>query len=103
MLIVLTTVSSLGEAESLARGIVTEKLAGCVQILPQITSIYEWEGSIQHEPEHLLLIKTLAEQWEALQGYISDNHSYSVPEIVSIEANSISEPYKQWLEGVMNK
>ena len=102
MLIVFTTTSSQAEAEALARGIVAEKLAGCVQILPQITSVYEWEGSVNTEPEHLLLIKTLPEKWEGLRNYISENHSYSVPEIAAISASAVSNPYLNWLYDSVN-
>src|SRR5690606_8951037 len=59
MLIVITTTSSTDEAESLANGLVESRLAACVQILPQMTSIYSWEGKIEKDEEHLLLIKTL--------------------------------------------
>jgi periplasmic divalent cation tolerance protein len=103
MLIVFTTISSFSEADQLARGIVARKLAGCVQILPQLTSVYEWEGSVNSEPEHLLLIKTLPDKWKELRSFISDNHSYSVPEIVAVEAAAVSEPYRAWLDGVVNK
>ena len=68
MLIVLTTVASRDEGEKLARLIVEEKLAACVQILPQMTSVYFWEGKVQSESEHLLLIKTLEENFDDLSG-----------------------------------
>jgi periplasmic divalent cation tolerance protein len=97
MLIVLTTTPDLGEAEVLAERIVGERLAACVQILPQMTSVYFWEGKVQKEGEHLLLIKTLPEKWEALREFISKNHSYTVPEIVAIDAERVSEKYLSWL------
>ena len=56
MLIVLTTTPDADEAERLARSIVEQKLAACVQVLPKMTSVYFWEGKVQSEPEHLLLI-----------------------------------------------
>jgi len=70
MLIVLTTTPNADEAASLARGIVEAKLAACVQILPKMTSVYFWEGKVQSEPEHLLLIKTLEEKFDALSEFI---------------------------------
>ncbi len=102
MQIVLTTVPSVGEAESLARRIVEEKLAACVQILPQMTSVYVWEGAVQKENEYLLLIKTTREKYSELEVFIASNHSYSVPEIIAVEAENVSEPYRKWLEKVMN-
>ena len=98
MLIVLTTVGSAGEGESLARSIVEAKLAACVQILPQMTSVYFWKGKIQSEPEHLLLIKTLEEKFDELSAFIRKNHSYNVPEIVAIEADNVSKTYLGWLQ-----
>ncbi len=61
MYIVLTTVPNIEEAETLAQKIVAEKLAACVQVLPQMKSFYFWAGEIRADGEHLLLIKTLPE------------------------------------------
>ncbi|HMJ08046.1 MAG TPA: divalent-cation tolerance protein CutA, partial [Pyrinomonadaceae bacterium] len=63
----MTTTSASGEAEMLANKIVEAKLAACVQILPQMTSVYFWDGAIRKDPEHLLLIKTLPEKFDALR------------------------------------
>ena len=102
MLIVLTTCPDRGEAESLARKLVLARLAACVQILPEITSIYFWEGDVQQESEHLLMVKTLPEKWAELRDLIVKEHSYSVPEIVSIESTHVSEPYANWLTSYLN-
>lgn len=101
MLIVLTTLAEKQAADVLAEMIVEARLAACVQVLPPMTSVYLWEGKVQTEPEHLLLIKTLAEKWEDLRDFITANHSYSVPEIVAIEAEKIAEPYRKWLGDVL--
>lgn len=97
MQIVLTTVADLSQAEALARKIVEARLAGCVQVLPAMTSIYIWKGRIENEAEHLLLIKTLPEKWQALREFITEHHAYDVPEIVAIDAAAVSEPYRAWL------
>jgi len=97
MLVVLTTTSSLEEAETLAERIVAEKLAACVQILPQMTSIYFWKGKIAKESEHLLMIKTLQEKFENLETFLSLNHPYSVPEIVALPVENVSESYMEWM------
>lgn len=93
MLIVLTTVSTATEAEALAEKIVTQKLAACVQILPPMTSVYVWDGAVQKETEHLLLIKTLPEKYDEVEAFITANHTYEVPEIVAIEAAKLSGNY----------
>src|ERR1041384_3471762 len=98
MLIVLSTVSSQVLAEELATKIIESRLAACVQILPQMTSVYRWEGKVQREPEHLLLIKTLPEKWDEVREFIAANHSYDVPEIVAITAEDVSRAYLGWLE-----
>lgn len=98
MLVVLTTTPNLEEAESLAKRIVTEKLAACVQVLPAMKSFYFWEDAIQVEPEHLLLIKTLSEKFDEIKDFIQKNHSYTVPEIVAVRAEKVSESYFKWLK-----
>lgn len=97
MLIVLTTVSSSEEAESLAQKIVEIKLAACVQLLPPIKSVYFWEGKVQQDSEFLLFIKTLPEKYDDLEKFISENHSYDVPEIVALPAEKVSESYLSWI------
>src|SRR5688500_4262984 len=99
MLIVLTTVSNSDEASRLANSIVESRLAACVQILPQMTSVYFWEGKVQSEPEHLLLIKTLEERFDELSEFIKKNHSYDVPEIVAMADNRVSDDYLTWIRG----
>jgi len=102
MLIVLTTCSAPEVAEALAEQIVEARLYACVQVLPNVTSVYVWEGELQKESEVLLLIKTLPETWEALRDFITENHSYDVPEIVAVESEKISGPYGVWLNEVLN-
>jgi len=88
-------------AEALAEQIVETRLAACVQILPQMTSIYWWEGKVEKEPEFLLLIKTLPEKWGELLDFITENHSYKIPEIVSIDIDKLSPSYGNWLSDVL--
>lgn len=97
MLLVLTTVSTATEADTLAEKIVTQKLAACVQILPPMTSVYVWEGKLQKESEHLLLIKTLEEKYDELETLIIAKHSYDTPEIVAIKSENVSERYLNWI------
>ena len=93
-------IGSPSEGESLARSIVEAKLAACVQILPQMTSVYLWEGKVQSDSEHLLLIKTLEEKFDQLSAFIQKNHSYDVPEIIAIPAEKVSDDYLNWLSEV---
>ena len=101
-LVVLTTVPNAEEAEALARKIVEARLAACVQILPPMKSVYFWEDKIQTDAENLLLIKTLAGKYEELEQFIQTHHSYSVPEIVALAAEKISDNYFGWLKNSLS-
>ncbi len=103
MLIVLVTTPNEAEADSLAARIVENRLAACVQILPPMRSVYIWEGKTQRETECLLLIKTLAGKFDELSDFISEYHSYEVPEIAAIDAERVSGPYLAWLMGVLDE
>lgn len=101
MLIVLTTTPDRALANKLADKLVTERLAACVQVLPQMTSVYLWEGEIQKDDEYLLLIKTLPEKYAALEALIHKIHSYDTPEIIAIESAEVSSKYRKWMEGYL--
>jgi periplasmic divalent cation tolerance protein len=101
LLVVITTTPNLEEAESLAEKLVAEKLAACVQVLPQMRSFYFWQGEVQRESECLLLIKTVAEKYDAVEKFIRNNHSYSVPEIVALDATRVFDGYLDWLKGYL--
>ena len=101
MLIVLTT-TPISEGPDLAEKLVEAKLAACVQIVPQITSVYVWEGEIQKENEQLLLIKTTEEKYPAVEKFIKENHSYGIPEIVAVRSDNVSDAYRAWLESYLS-
>ena len=101
MLIVFTTVPSADDGDEIAEKIVNAGLAACVQVLPQMTSFYIWEGKMQREHEHLLLIKTLPEKYDELERFITANHSYSIPEIVAVDADRVSTPYLAWMKDLL--
>lgn len=95
--VVLVTCGSLEEAGTIARTLVQEKQAACVNIIPSITSVYFWEGDVQTDQECLLLIKSRGECLEALQARIKQLHSYSVPEFLVLPVESGSSDYLAWL------
>lgn len=102
MQIIFTTVSEKEDAEKLARAVVGEKLAACVQIIPQITSVYFWKDEIQKDSEFLLLIKTFAEKYASLEKFLLANHPYEVPEIVAVEAEKVSTGYLDWMKNYLD-
>ena len=80
LVLVLTTLGADADAAALARTLVEERLAACVNVLPTMTSIYRWKGTVDQEREQQLLIKTSAEQIEALAARLSELHPYELPE-----------------------
>ena len=94
--IVMTTASTEDEAEALAAAIVEARLAACVQV-QRVRSFYIWEDTLHREPEWLLLIKTLAGRYEALEAFIRERHSYETPEIVQLPIAAGSADYLRWL------
>jgi periplasmic divalent cation tolerance protein len=95
--IVLTTVSSLEEAERIADSLVEQRLAACVNLLPGIKSVYRWQNAIEKAAEILLVIKTSTEKLPALETAVHELHPYDVPEFVIIDIESGSASYLRWL------
>jgi len=101
-IIVFVTAGSSEEAVRLADMLVDANLAACVQILPQLQSIYRWKGKVEREAEVLLIAKTLSSNFEELERRVREIHSYDTPEIVAVPATAISAPYSQWLTATLN-
>lgn len=97
MKLILSTTSSLEEAEKIGKILVEKKLAACINIIPQITSIYEWEGEIQNDTEALMLIKTSKEKAEIVKEEILSLHSYTLPEIIFLDPTGSHKDYKNWV------
>lgn len=95
-MIVLTTTGSIDEGRRLARAFVEEKLAACVNLVP-IESVYSWQDTIHDDPEVLLVIKTASIKLHLLEERLHQLHAYSVPEFVALEAEQVSDAYKNWL------
>jgi periplasmic divalent cation tolerance protein len=91
-------------AAELARQLVTERLAACVNILPAVRSVYVWEGAVQEDEEQTLLIKVTAEGFGALRDRIQALHPYQVPEIVALHVADVNGSYLRWvLDTIENK
>ncbi|HVR44041.1 MAG TPA: divalent-cation tolerance protein CutA [Thermoanaerobaculia bacterium] len=95
--LVLTTIGNEEAARGLARSLVEERLAACVNIVPDLRSIYRWEGAVSDEPEVLMLVKTTEEQISPLRERLQQLHPYEVPEFVVLAIAEISEAYGSWL------
>jgi len=95
--IVLTTVPSSKVGEEIARALVDETLAACVNVLPTMTSIYRWKGEVQSEAECQVVIKTARERVAALQERLSELHPYDLPEFVVIGIEGGDPAYLAWI------
>ena len=96
-LVVLVTVPSEAQAIDLGQRLVDERLAACVNVIPGITSIFRWQGKREAVAEVLLLIKTRAEGYQALQRRVLALHPYSVPEVLALTVDAGAPAYLQWV------
>jgi periplasmic divalent cation tolerance protein len=85
------------DAEGLASTLVDGGLAACVQILPRMTSVYRWKGSVEKATEKLLLIKTIESRVQDVESAIRSRHPYDVPEIIVVEISGGYAPYLAWI------
>lgn len=100
--IVLTTAPDGSVAQSIADALVTEKLAACVNIIPSVQSVFWWEERIQHEPEIMLVIKTIRDRRKTLEKRLKELHPYDVPEVIVLNVFGGSEEYLKWICNSVN-
>ena len=98
LLVVITSLPSLEQAQTIARQLVENRLAACVQIQQGVNSIYRWDGKICEENEVLLSAKTSRVLWEEIRGFIQNNHPYDLPEIIAFTPADYEQQYGQWVE-----
>jgi periplasmic divalent cation tolerance protein len=99
-IVVLITASSEDEAAKIAKTLVGARLAGCVNIIKDIRSIYAWEGKVEDESEVLMIAKTQKALFNNLIKKVKELHSYTVPEIIALPIIDGSEDYLKWLREV---
>lgn len=99
-LLVMTTAPNPDEAAALARTLVAEQLAACVQVVPGVRSFYRWQGEVQDDAELLLLIKTAPDRRQQVLDRLGELHSYDVPEAVTVRLDGGSPAYLAWLHEV---
>jgi len=101
--IVLTSAANADEAAMLAGTLVEERLAACATLIPNVHSIFHWEGQIETSTETLLLLKTSSEQLPAIEARLHELHSYEIPEFLVLNVESGSHPYLEWLHSSLRK
>jgi len=95
--LVICTCPDKNSASSIAENIVAQRLAACVNILPGIQSIYQWQGNVESAQEYLMLIKSHRDKFSALQNSIVSMHPYEVPEIIALDISQGFPEYLNWL------
>lgn len=95
--VVFVTAGSLDDAKKIARHLVENRLAACVNIVQHMESVYRWEGKIAEEREFLLIIKSTRELFPEIEAEISKVHSYQTPEIICLPITDGSRNYLQWV------
>lgn len=86
-----------GSAESLARTVIEQRLAGCVNVLAPCTSVYRWQGKVETATEVPVFIKTTRERYAALEAVIKANHPYELPEIIAVPLSAGLPAYLTWV------
>ena len=97
IVICLVTCPSKEVGAALAKLVVGERLAACVNVIDGVQSVYQWKEEVAVDNETLLMIKTTADRVNALRERILENHPYELPEFVVLNPSSVSEPYAQWV------
>jgi periplasmic divalent cation tolerance protein len=95
--IVMTTESTLDEANKLGRMLVEERLVACATLVPAVQSIYFWKDEIQSAPEIMMMLKTTSDKLEALETRLRQLHSYRVPEFLVLPVEHGSAAYLEWM------
>ena len=96
-IVVLVTVPTPEAGGRIARALVEERLAACVNLVPGLASTFRWEGAVQTEAEALLIVKTQRPLFEALASRIRSLHPYTVPEIIALPLMAGHQPYLDWV------
>ena len=97
LLVVITSFSRREDAQVMARQLLEQRLAACVQIMEGVLSVYRWQGRICEEQEVILTAKSDATQWKEIAAFIKTNHPYDVPEVIGMTPSEYDRAYGQWV------
>jgi periplasmic divalent cation tolerance protein len=97
LIVVMVTTGSAENAEAIARALVSERIAACVNVLPGVRSTYRWEGKVAVDSEYLLVAKTVRGRFAALEARVKSLHTYELPEVIAFDAAAGSKAYLEWL------
>lgn len=99
--VAIATCPDVTTAESIAGVLVSRHLAACVNILPGARSVYEWQGKVEVDEECVLLMKTRADRYKALEQAVVENHPYELPEVIAVSIEDGLPGYLQWIDDVV--
>jgi periplasmic divalent cation tolerance protein len=102
LFLILSTLPDRETAVQIAKSLVEQGLAACVNLLPQVTSIYEWQGKLEQSDEILLLIKTTKQNYPAVESVLRAKHPYELPEILAVPVEQGLAGYLDWVERCTN-
>ncbi|QRX84898.1 divalent-cation tolerance protein CutA [Glaciimonas sp. PAMC28666] len=97
VILIMTTMPNLADADALAQQLVERKLAACVNILPGVRSVYLWQGVLERSDEVAMMIKTTTERYSELEEFIRSVHPYALPEIIAIPLAGGLPAYLEWI------
>jgi periplasmic divalent cation tolerance protein len=97
-IVVLSTCASEQEAEKLARALVEQRLAACVNVIPGISSFYRWQGNLETATEFLLMIKSSRHRFEQLRSALENLHTYEIPEVIALPIMDGTANYLDWID-----
>ena len=103
VILVISTCNSEEIASRIAEGLVSQKLAACVNIVPGVESIYHWQGKLERDKELLLIIKTRKSLFSQLELAIKELHDYELPEIIAVRVEAGEKTYLNWINSATNK
>ncbi len=101
-IVVFVTTGSESEAKTISYKLVQDGLVACVNIIPTVQSIFQWEGRVTEEQECLLILKTTVNAFRAVEAAVKAHHSYSVPEIIALPIQMGSSEYLSWIRRQIN-
>ena len=98
ILILVCTCPDAATARRLAGGLLERKLAACVNILPEIRSMYRWQGELHDDGEALMVVKTVQQAYTEVEAWLLQHHPYDVPEVLAVQVQAGSAAYLEWVQ-----
>jgi periplasmic divalent cation tolerance protein len=95
--LVWTTIAAAADGQKLATALVTERLAACVNVMPEMESVYRWQGRVEIDRERQVIIKTTTDRIPAIELRMRELHTYELPEFIVVPITAGSERYLQWI------